>query len=848
MMTTTSHDRCTAMKAFCALCLALCLVFLPGRADSQQKRDRKENDHLSNAQRPASIIDRAGGLHNKSNIGSYFVNYGKLYAPDDYSQGPTFEWPTAWPIGPGHEFVYRANPFVGIPGNVVQSRYSHHSEWEAAAGYNNRDSAQVAFSDRPFTWPAGGWPVKDASGNALVVSNQDSYCAYNDSLNTMGVLNLQINQTGYAFSPKSVRDMVIYIFDVTNRSTRTYDSLYFGIYADISCGGSDEVQDYGHRRMVFDKSINRLYLYKPSGISYQWGGAPSGFFGVILLQSPAVNGAQLGITDWHYNKYADDQDQDRVQYGILSSSPDLYNDNLGPKYFHPGANAPNLHYDDPETLPADGDDVVSTFGSGPYRLAPGDTLRFITAWVAAASAADMDSITAHAYKLLHDNFVVAQPPDPPKVTAVPGDRKVLVTWDDRSEYSRDELTGNVDFEGYRLYRSNDRGHHWDQIDRNAVGIGPDPVPLASYDKIDSIGKDTGLQHSYIDSTVTNGYEYWYSVTAFSTPNAKGLVSESANGHSGDINVGIAIPRSVATGRTPVGATPVTHTGNGTAHVVFRVTPLDVGQAAGQTYNFTFAPVATVERGSLRSVMQVSLDSNTTRTAETFSLAFTSATQYILRNESERLVLDSTGAYVSGTPILFEGLRLILTDTSAFIADRPKSGDSLLIRVGVQVVLGTSQTVLPLQPLSYGTTYATSNGVIFSIGLAETLPQSITYRDQFSLSTTAAQINPITVGSDLAKIKVVPNPYLVSSKYEEEFGILVKEPIRQLKFNNLPAVCTIRIFTMAGDKVKTIEHNSDNGTETWDMRTDGNREIAPGMYIYQVKTTSAENIGRFAVIK
>jgi hypothetical protein len=117
-----------------------------------------------------------------------------------------------------------------------------------------------------------------------------------------------------------------------------------------------------------------------------------------------------------------------------------------------------------------------------------------------------------------------------------------------------------------------------------------------------------------------------------------------------------------------------------------------------------------------------------------------------------------------------------------------------------------------------------------------------------LSTTAAQINPITVGSDLAKIKVVPNPYLVSSKYEEEFGILVKEPIRQLKFNNLPAVCTIRIFTMAGDKVKTIEHNSDNGTETWDMRTDGNREIAPGVYIYQVKTTSAENIGRFAVIK
>jgi hypothetical protein len=138
--------------------------------------------------------------------------------------------------------------------------------------------------------------------------------------------------------------------------------------------------------MVFDKSLNRLYLYKSSGVSFQWNGAPSGYFGVILLQSPTVNGTQLGITDWHYNRYADDQDQDWVQYGTLSSSPSLFTDILGPKFFHPGANAPDLHYDDPATIPADGDDIVSTMGSGPYRLSPGDTLRFITAWVAAGTA------------------------------------------------------------------------------------------------------------------------------------------------------------------------------------------------------------------------------------------------------------------------------------------------------------------------------------------------------------------------------------------------------------------------------------------------------------------------------
>ena len=843
-MTMSSHGRSSAATACWALCLVWCLAFTPGRADAQEKKNRKEEERPLTLQKSSGILDRAGGAHTKSNIGSYFVNRGKLYA-SDYSQGPTFEWP----IGSTHEFVYRANPYVGIPGNVVQGRFYSHSEWEAAAGYNNRDSAQPAFSDRPYTWPPGGWPVKDASGKPVFVSNQDSYCVYNDSLNTIGILNLQINQTGYAFSQKSVRDMVIYIFDVTNRSTRTYDSLYFGMYADISCGGSDKVQDYGHRRMVFDKSLNRLYLYKSSGVSFQWNGAPSGYFGVILLQSPSVDGTQRGITDWHYNHYADDQDQDWVQYGTLSSSPALFTDILGPKFFHPGANAPDLHYDDPATIPADGDDIVSTMGSGPYRLAPGDTLRFITAWVAAGTASDMDQITANAYKLLAQGFVTSKPPGAPKVTAVPGDRKVFLTWDNTAESSRDIFTNAINFEGYHLYKSVDKGQHWDQIDRNSVAIGPDPVPLASYDKIDGTGKETGLQYSFIDSNVTNGFEYWYSVTGYTVPDADNTVLETSLGRTGDNNVGVVVPRSTATARTPVGTTPVQRTGSGTANVLFRVTALDVPPAGGLTYDVSFAPAAILEQGNPRMTVQVGIDSVGSRTSETYSLAFASPTQFVLRNLTENTVLIASGTLTSGAPILFEGIRLTVTAASASPTDLPRQGDSLVVCPGVKVDATGQQNVLPLEPFEYGTAYATSNGVVFSITPADTLAQSrITYRDRYSFTTTAAALSPAATGGDLGKIKVVPNPYIVSSRYEQEFGILRKEPLRQLKFNNLPAKCTIYIFSLSGDKVQTIEHYSDNGTETWDMRTAGNREIAPGVYIYLVKTDTAEKTGRFAVIK
>jgi hypothetical protein len=89
---------------------------------------------------------------------------------------------------------------------------------------------------------------------------------------------------------------------------------------------------------------------------------------------------------------------------------------------------------------------------------------------------------------------------------------------------------------------------------------------------------------------------------------------------------------------------------------------------------------------------------------------------------------------------------------------------------------------------------------------------------------------------------------VSSQYEREYGSLRREPIRQLKFNNLPPQCTIDIFTIAGDLVQTLVHDSQDGTETWDLRGAGGRVIAPGVYLYRVRTATAEILNRFAVIK
>jgi hypothetical protein len=125
---------------------------------------------------------------------------------------------------------------------------------------------------------------------------------------------------------------------------------------------------------------------------------------------------------------------------------------------------------------------------------------------------------------------------------------------------------------------------------------------------------------------------------------------------------------------------------------------------------------------------------------------------------------------------------------------------------------------------------------------------LTYDDRYLFGTESASTDPVAVSTGLERIRVVPNPYIVSSLFEEEFGASSREPLRQLKFNNLPPRCTITIFTLDGDRVTTINHEGTSGTVSWDLRGDGGREIASGVYIYLVQTDAGERIDRFAVIK
>ena len=111
-----------------------------------------------------------------------------------------------------------------------------------------------------------------------------------------------------------------------------------------------------------------------------------------------------------------------------------------------------------------------------------------------------------------------------------------------------------------------------------------------------------------------------------------------------------------------------------------------------------------------------------------------------------------------------------------------------------------------------------------------------------------QVYPgITPQANLNNVKVVPNPYVAGSKFNET------EHLRRIRFTNLTGNCTIRIYTLAGELVTTLKHQNEfSGNAFWDMRTINNQEAGPGLYIYHVQEDGNANnesfIGKFAVIR
>ncbi len=272
---------------------------------------------------------------------------------------------------------------------------------------------------------------------------------------------------------------------------------------------------------------------------------------------------QIGLTGFKFN---------RIRAGAGNPSQDVD----GIVFFDDGKNWPKRLYDqftDPD--PAKRFDpplalnynIGFVFASGPFTLRAGKTERFSLALAFGADLEELENTVKIVQLIYNANYQFAVPPPMPTVTAEAGNGYVRLAWDDQAERGIDPVTLENDFEGYRVYRATDPEFRDVKVISTGRGTGPlgNGKPLAQFDLVNDkkgfssqvvegvayyLGNNTGLAHTFLDTTVTNGQLYYYAVTAydFGSDSLGFYPSENAIAVSRTPRGGTILPKNVVSVR------------------------------------------------------------------------------------------------------------------------------------------------------------------------------------------------------------------------------------------------------------------------------------------------------------
>jgi hypothetical protein len=521
------------------------------------------------------------------------------------------------------------------------------------AAWSHRRDVGGDLTRKPHSWPESFynnslgryvWPA--FLGNDATSPDEEVYFVCDDYTNakyqyypfpddqSKRGLGLDLECRFFQFNNPLAEDIIFLVYRVTNRSPRTINKVYFGMYGDPHVGGPS---DFGDDLAFFipptgpladpypQRARNMVYAWDPDGVGQ--GGLPTGYFGFKFLESPSnsvdgkdndddgivdespfndagffIDGSSFPLTTGIVDtakytrlygppkpRWSGDEDGDwsleRDDVGIDgipgtgdtgegNGKPDIGLDANGNLVSEPSFgirdvdesdqigltsfNAlgytntlPNVPKNDVlfwqllsadsiainQTLFTQPGDNVFVYGSGPFTLAPGATQRFSIALLMGTDLQDLILNAETAQRVLEANYRFAQPPPKPNVTAVPGNGFVTLYWDDVAEKSTDPLTGVNDFEGYKVYRSEDFTFSdvFTITDANGTPFLGRPLQQfgvpAQFDLVNqwsglhpveylgrgvkyNLGSNTGLAHMYRDFTVQNGKTYYYAVASY----------------------------------------------------------------------------------------------------------------------------------------------------------------------------------------------------------------------------------------------------------------------------------------------------------------------------------------------
>jgi hypothetical protein len=246
--------------------------------------------------------------------------------------------------------------------------------------------------------------------------------------------------------------------------------------------------------------------------------------------------------------------------------------------------------------------IFHLLGQRSYGGQTGETERFSMSLIFGMDVSDLFRRKRTVQQIYNASYRFAKPPEKPVVKAIAGDRRVTLYWDDRAEKTFDSFYQKYNFEGYRVYRSTDANFLESKIITDAYGKATYRKPLAQFDLVDGVtglhpvdvngalfylGDNSGLQHSFIDSTVENGQTYYYAVVSydqgFTTTTIEGqflgippsectsILKVDINGRvKTDVNTAVLTPRVPAAGYQSPDFQMVAASGPGTGTVTGQI--------------------------------------------------------------------------------------------------------------------------------------------------------------------------------------------------------------------------------------------------------------------------------------
>jgi len=556
-------------------------------------------------------------------------------------------------------------------------------------------------------------------------------------------------------------------------------------------------------------------------------------------------GERLKMTDWHwfdwYNRpgvvsresnsnccagapgRAQARNKELIQYKVIAGDNTNLSDFEKTAFFHtadPEADLDselNPHFDSLDGLEQtvffregeEGLDCVLEMSTGPFDLEVGETVSFSFSIIYGQNIEDLKQNAKFAQIMYNSHYQGYTAPLTPELMALSKHNKVELYWDDLSESSKDVITGYTDFEGYKIYKSKDGGETW--------GLPEDEIVIENV----SVG-----WQPYVQFDLSKEADSLFNVTSDTTRGAS------------------------VSGQDPLAPWFSLGTDTGLDNLLLDskcwvCSGLDQS-ACGNAPQCSWDETAgCVEGPGDVSGIIAACNADSALVCDEYknccgishkdfadSLSVDNSPQCFVDGEPLHSGDTKTYRYKFVDENVFDGIKYTYSLVAYDIGVMP--------RVTTYVdTLDANGNVIGQVPSIISIPDPENWGLENSFQTLES-PRGTTIQDK-NFTTIIPGYTPEEY---LTNVKVVPNPYIVQSDFNET------NYKKSIRFTRLPEKCTITIFTVTGEKVQELKHdNATDGNEIWDLRSYNNQEIAPGLYLYTVETPNGEKmVDKFAVVR